>query len=397
MTTTRRNVMIGAMAGLALAAWARAGDVPSALELRADATERGSALAPADEKFTVDVHGFEIFRYNWNHRDGNDTAIVAAGGHENTNGFQGAYTKLQVGGKIIDDTWAYGIQFKFSEVDGTAILDDAWASHKFECGWTVKWGQFKAPFLREETTPDTAQLSANRSVMNSAFSISRTQGVQLSRECDQFRFAGMFDDGSKTNNTDFTATNEADFGLTARGDWKWAGKWDASKDFTSFPDSENFGLVGAAAHYQSGGDTFATTDTQLFGLMVDTQIEGNGWNLYGAGVYRHTETTGSPTFTDWGFIAQGGIFVAPQWELFGRYDVVIPDGDRATDDSMHTFTVGTNYYVTPKSHAAKFTADLEWFSATQNKTLAPSSTLTGLLPSDQDGQWIIQLQMQIVF
>ena len=151
--------------------------------------------------------------------------------------------------------------FKFSEGDGSAVLDDAWGQYAFGNGWAVKWGQFKLPVLREESVSDTAQLTANRSVMNGEFGQSRSQGVQLSTEQQQVRFAAAFSDGIATQNTDFTSSAEADWALTGRLDWKWAGEWKQAKDFTSFPESPFFGMVGGAVHLQSGGETLAMSRT----------------------------------------------------------------------------------------------------------------------------------------
>jgi hypothetical protein len=119
--------------------------------------------------------------------------------------------------------------------------------------------------------------------------------------------------------------------------------------------------------------------------------------VYAAAVYRNIDPSGGDNLADMGFLAQAGFFVAPDWELFGRYDIVVPDDDRATGDNFSTVTVGVNHYFVPESHAAKFSADVEFFLDTQSDSIAGASTLTGLLPSDQDSQWALRLQMQLVF
>lgn len=397
MTTTRRLLLsAGLAAGLGGTVRAGDGDGSLALDLVSDASARG-AVAPQDQKFTVDVHGFIMFRYNWNQRDSGDPVVVAAGGNENTVGFQSAYTKLQIGGKIFSDAWTYGIQVKLQESDGAMVLDDAWGAYTMENGWQVKWGQFKLPLLREELISDTAQLTANRSVLNSVFSQSRSQGVQFSTEQQGYRLAFAFSDGLSTKNTDYTSASEADFGLTARGEFKWAGDWKQAKDFTSFKGSPFFGMVGVAAHYQDGGETFATADASLLEATADVSLEGDGWNGYAAAIYRSVDPSGGSSLNDMGFLIQGGIFVGPTWELFARYDVVVPDTDRATDDTFSTVTIGANHYFVPDSHAAKLTLDFQFFLDKQSGSIAPASTLTGLLASDNDSQWNLRAQMQLVF
>jgi hypothetical protein len=390
MRTLRLALAAGA-AGLCLSLPAVAGDHDFAAALLADSAGRDAA-PQAPRAFTVDVHGYMLFRYNWNHRD--DSGLDDS----DTNGFQTAYTKLQIGGKIINDQWSYGIQFKFAESDGSAVLDDAWGMYSMDGGWALKWGQFKAPLLREELISDTLQLDVNRSVTNSVFSQGRSQAVQLSHEADAFRVFAAFGDGLRTNNSDYTSSAEADWAVTGRAEWKWAGEWKQAKDFTNFQGAPFFGMLGGAAHFQSGGDTIGTSDVDLFEVTADASVEGSGWNLYAAGMVRNSDPSGGgDSVTDWGFIVQGGFFVSPDWELFGRYDVVVPDDDRSTGDNFSTVTLGVNHYFVPESHAAKFSADVLLFLDQQSDSIAGSSTLTGLLPSDADSQWAVRLQMQLVF
>jgi len=396
-TTTLLVLLAGGLAAGAGSAFATDPDFAAAL--LADASGRPALAAPAGEAFTVDVHGFMIFRYDWNHRDDDKAGPILGpgGGNKDTIGFQNAYTKLQVGGHIFSEDWTYGVQFKFGEADGAAVLDDAWGSYAFGNGWQVKWGQFKLPLLREELVSDTYQLAANRSVVNSVFTQSRSQAVQLSTEQQQVRFAAAFSDGLSTKNTDFTSTSEADWALTGRVDWKWAGDWKQAKDFTSFPNSPYFGMLGVAGHYQDGGSTFNTADASLFEGTADLSVEGSGWNVYAAAIYRHIDPSGGTKLDDWGFLVQGGIFVSPKWELFGRWDMVSPDSNRPASDNFSTVTFGANDYIMQDSHAAKFTVDFEWFLDKQSQSIAPASTLTGLLASDKDSQYNLRAQMQLIF
>ena len=368
-----------------------------AAETLADAAGRTSSLAQPGGNFTVNVHGYEQFRYNWNHRD--DNALPK----ENTIGFQNARTRVNLSGNVGNENWGYFVQFGTGDPeDGNLFLEDAYGTYKMEGGWTIKFGQFKLPILREELVGDTFQLFADRSVLNSVFTQGRSQGIQFSYEADAFRFFGAFSDGIQTANTDFDSASEADWALTARLDWKWAGNWKQANDFTSFQNSDYFGMVGGALHWQSGGDTGAgafgtTADVDALEGTVDASIEGNGWNAYAAGIFRHVDPAGGTKLDDWGFLIQGGIFVAPQWEIIGSYDIVIPDSDNASNDNFSTIRVGVNHYFLPESHAAKLTIDLSWFLDKQDSSIVPASTLTGLLASDNDSQFNLRGQIQLMF
>jgi hypothetical protein len=89
------------------------------------------------------------------------------------------------------------------------------------------------------------------------------------------------------------------------------------------------------------------------------------------------------------------LFVSDQVELFGRYDVILPD----VGDSFNTLTAGVNYYVSPHSHAAKFTADVVYYFDDTTGTPILNGTNTGinLLPEQDGGEWGVRLQMQVLF
>jgi len=265
-------------------------------------------------------------------------------------------------------------------------------------GWNLMWGQFKLPILREELVDDKFQLTAERSPMNNAFSQGRSQGVQIGYEGEAFRFMGAFSDGIRTANSDYTSGAEADFALTGRVEFKWAGDWKQARDMTSFQGADYFGMVGGALHYQSGGDTIGTSDTDVWMATLDGTMEGSGWNVYGAFVVSSVDPSVGADFQDMGFLLQGGFFVAPQWELFGRYDITIPDDDRGgNDDNFSALTLGVNHYVVPESHVAKATIEFIYFLDNPSESIVPTSTTTPLLPSDSDSQWSILGQFQLVF
>lgn len=368
-----------------------------AAELFADAAGRTSQLAQGDQNFSVDVHGYFQFRYNWNRRD-----EAPPGGEDNTIGFQMARTRLNVSGNVINEDWGYFIQFG-SDPDGSFFLEDAYGTFRFENGWQAQFGQFKLPFSREGLVGDQYLLAADRSVTGSLFNAGRSQGVQFGFAGDTFRFAGAFSDGLQALNTDW-GTESADFGVTGRVEYKWAGDWAQSRDLTSFQNSDFFGMVGGAVHFESGGSTGTlgggtTPDQDILAATADVSIESNGWNVFGAFFWSSIDN--GADFDDMGFLVQGGLFLSPQTEIFGRFDIVMPDSNHANDEDFTTITVGVNHYFVPESHAAKFTLDLQWFldASAESDPVAgvAGNTLVGLLPDGEEDQWNIRAQMQILF
>lgn len=392
MSLTKRVCLFaGAALSLSASAVAQSSSIDESRaltsELLADAGTRTSALAAAPA-YTPRVGGYLQFRYDWNNGD-------HAAGDDNTIGFQTARTRVNVSGNVFQDNLTYFVQGGWGP-GGEGFLEDAFGTWKMENGWWITWGQTKLPLLREELVGDTNQLLAERSGFNWTFSQGRSQGVIFGYRSEQVQFRGAFSDGLGTANTDFPGM-EADFALTGRVDWKFAGQWENFDDFTAFRNQEFAGMVGGALHYQGGGDTVGTADVDVFVATVDVGIEGNGWNAFAAGVWRSVDPAGGTNLDDFGFLVQGGIFVAEQVEVIGRLDIVIPDDNNFADDTFTTIAGGINYYVSPASHAAKLTADLQYFLEQASNSIVPVSTTGGLLGSTDDGEWNFRVQMQLVF
>ncbi|NUQ67413.1 MAG: hypothetical protein HUU18_03920 [Phycisphaerales bacterium] len=383
-----------------------------AAELLADANARTSMLAAAGNagwekgKFFISdatgnnslwMGGTIQFRYVANVRQD-----VAAPDEDFTHGFENPRTRIRAGGSIYEKALTYKFEADFSRNGGAPTLLDAEGKYTWDNGVAVRWGQYKAPMMREELVSDNLLLAADRSAYHAAFTLSRTQGVELSWQGESFRIAGMINDGAGALNTPFNATGEADFGITGRAEWMWAGNnWKRFDDFTSWKGEEGYaGMAGFAAHYQSGGETGGpTADMDMVQVSGDVSVEGNGWNAHASATYRNTEAAGSPDLDAWGVLVQAGVFISDQWELFARYDGVFADNGGAGDDGFNTVTFGTNYFVSPNSHAAKFVADVCYYLddvAGSSAMISPNGRL-GLLSDAEGDQVAFRAHFQIIF
>jgi len=209
-------------------------------------------------------------------------------------GFEVRRMKLDFSGHVVDPSWQYKVVLAMSQTGGqsafntvgatsnqfgvqsagavggsasqgpgaggsSAGLEDTWVLKKFDDNWSVKVGQFKSPFLKEELVSSKYQLAAERSLVNQFFSTKFTQGIELTFQNDCFRVIGSFNDGGNNANTSAVIGNNATLGtftqyaLTGRAEWKIAGDWKQFNDMSS-PNGENFGMyIGAAVNWQRGG------------------------------------------------------------------------------------------------------------------------------------------------
>lgn len=390
-----------------------------AAELLNDASTRASYQATGGAGH--DANGFGItdgsganalylggaiqFRYTMNFRDED-----VGDNSDFTHGFNSPNNRIWAWGHVWDKSLTYYVQLWAGDA-GEWALEDAWAEYAFDDGFAVRWGQMTLPILREEWIVNEKQLAVDRSVANELLSQDFNQGVQLSYTAENFRLTGAFTDGILTANSDFNSAAEADYALTARVDWMVAGDdWHRFLDFTSFRSQEYAALVGGAIHWQDSGETGGTASPgeELLLYTIDVSSEGSGWNFYGAFIGQSTEIENGGGDTDnFAGILQGGFFVTDQVELFARWDAIFWDddtldlnGDEA--DDSHFLTAGVNYYISPESHAVKFTGEVVW---ALNETdwvydsTGPLSgnTTNGLLGNPDDGEIALRAQMQILF
>ena len=152
-------------------------------------------------------------------------------------------------------------------------------------------------------------------------------------------------------------------------------------------------------------------DVTYWAWTADVSLKGDGWNAFVAGYGGYTDyddltgnvTTGrasSESYTDYGVIVQGGIFIPEtDFEFFLRYDATFIDQDERnqtgdSNDIFNTITGGVNWYYA--GHAAKFTADVIYF-IDDIDILSGPNTLVGYLGSTNDGELTIQFQFQLLF
>ncbi|MCB9837850.1 MAG: hypothetical protein H6813_00790 [Phycisphaeraceae bacterium] len=354
-------------------------------------------LSSADGNFTLKMSGQSQTRYTANFND------EVAPRDDSVFGFSLPRTMLRWEGQIYGE-FGYAIQGYFSPAGGGFMLEDAYVHTDIGDGMTLYWGQGRTGFMTEDALYEQDSLAVDRSVVDAVFGQGRSQGIALAQQQDEWSWEVAFTDGFRSANSDFGAS-PADFALTARVDFKAAGSWDQFRDFTSARGSEYGAKLGGAIHFQDGPDTPASSGTKQLAYTIDGMAEGDGWNCFIAFVGTDTEVNGGASSTDFGWLVQGGVFVSDDWELFGRFDMVSPDSNRANNDDFSTITLGANYYM--HGQAAKLSFDLCWYlNETDNNDLvngtaagfgsALGSSL-GLLPSAEKDMVAIRAQFQLLF
>lgn len=393
-----------------------------AAEMKADAAARSSGLAAGTSGHDaggfyitdgtgdnrVSIGGTAQFRYYANFRS-DDAPVGTDNGF--SHGFQNNDVRLRASGNVWSKDLTYMIQGNFSS-GGSFGLEEAFAKYNFENGWNLTWGQFILPVFRERMVNSEYQLAVNRSQAMRYFSPEYTQGIEVGYNNEQWRLMFGFTDGTTAGNTTFNSGAEWDYALNARLEWNVnSSDWARFNDFTSWTSASAYAcLVGAAVNWEQAGNTnpSQTNDVQQIDYTLDVSCEGAGWNVFAAFLGTHFDpgSTGNET-DDFGLVVQGGIFASDQWELFARYDGLYLDSNTAgpgNKKNVHFATIGTNYYLSRDSHAAKFTGDVVFaFSKTNGLANAigagglVNDTETGLLGSAKSFEPTVRLQFQVMF
>ena len=390
-----------------------------AAELSADAESRTSLLAgpsqlgtfsltSADGASSLNVGGLLQMRYVANFRD--EDAAGVGDNQDFTHGYELTRTRLDLYGNLYSPQITFRFSFEagdFADGGGNAgDMNATWVYGQYDFGgsWDgtfVRFGTFKLPLYGEELVEPEFGLAIERSVTNEFFNQDYSTGFMFGYEQDAFAVYAAVSDGIGTRGTSFNG-NEADVAITARGEYKVMGDWDQFDDLSSWQGSEQALRLGAAIHYEllgeTGGPVAAAGDGYRLDYTFDAQWEGNGFSLFGA-FYGSTREFNDNDRTDVGFLVQGGYFITEQWELFGRYDVVVADDELGAsgDDNYNFLTFGANYYFVPESHAAKASVDVVFSLNDTNGAFPGAAAPVGLLGQDDDFEAVLRGQLQVLF
>ncbi len=364
--------------------------------------DKGFYLSSDDGAFKLKITGQVQARAVWNNRDD-------SGGDDSIFGFEMRRVKLGFGGNLCSKDFTYKVKGAFSRKSGTFALEDAWGAYKLNDTMKIKWGQFKAPFLREELTSSSKQVAVDRSYVTELTTLNFSQGVGLVWAQDKVRGTFMFNEGAPISmtgdngsgaNTAFAADGN-EWAATGRVEFLALGEdWGQFKDYTSWSDDEDGVLIGAALHYQKDEreDGPPDTDTDVFGWTVDASVEFGGAHVeaYVVGLSSDNNTAGTADFDQVGYAITGGVFLDPdKLELFGRWEHYDFDGAAAAgyNNEIDLFTVGANYYF--HGHNAKWTTDVIF----AGDPVPDGSSGLGIEKdaADQDGQFVFRTQMQFLF
>ena len=386
-----------------------------AAELLADAQQRTSLLgqqstagstfsiASDDGNFRLNISAFSQTRLVANFRDD-------ANGDSFDSGFFIPRTRAIFHGNIVNPDTFYEIEFAFDDdgdpdTAGMGKLLDAYIGHNFGNGFTASVGQAKIAATREFMVDGDKRQLIESTVLDSVFSLGRAQGVSVTYtdEQDTLRIIGSFNDGPGSPNTPYSAENDGDIGISVRGDFAFQGTvGHFGRAINQMPGGETNAVLGVHLNFTENANAPGVDRMRMFQYGADFLYDSTeGWNFFGQFIGRYTDDDGAAEeFNDFGFSLQGGYFFSEQSEVFGAWDCVAADDDRAANvDPFNTFQVGLNHYPFPGVRDVKLSAGIAVFINQTNETggRVNMNDRLGLMPDSEAPQFALLGQAQFGF
>ena len=313
-------------------------------EILADADTR-TMMQGGKSPVTVNVGGFLQTRYSYN----------SGGDVEANHGFSLQRARLILSGDV------YGIGYKVSgqwSDGGEFTLKDAYGVGNL-AGVDFKFGQFKAPFMKEVLVSQVDTLAADRSIVAYTYGQGRSQGIEFGKDFGALNLRAAYTDGFNSANG---AGVQNGYALTARADWDITDWWN----------------LGAAISWND------LVDTDYWTYTFDTGVDVGGLGLNAAFVGINQDSG-----HNWATTFSASYYCMDNLQGYVAYEYgQTPSGG----DDLSVATVGANYFINKN---VKWTTDIGY--AFNGIGSSWDVADTGWNNSTESGEYLVRTQLQIQF
>jgi len=361
------------------------------------ANESQFMLKSEDGEFSFGIDGFIATRFEYNHREDDGT-----GSSDDSWGFENTATRLNFRGSVYEDIgyWARVNADSF----GDPVIDAAMIIWHINENTNLVAGQFPNLLTREQGAPVDWLQTAESSPTNFTFDQFAYKGVMVGYHTPRVIYRGIINDGYRSTNNSFFEEPSAEWAVAGQvvgmavGDESDFARFN---DFTSRPGSDFAWQLSAGIHLQEGDDNLEPngdgSDDLSLGIL-ESSMEGDGWNLYVAGYYRDTEgpTTSEISYKDMGFVLQGGAWVSTHFEAYSRFDITLPDDDRPTEnEDFRTLTGGFAFYPYPYTNNFKINTEVLYMFDAEAESIVGPNVNSSVRASPEDDQWVFRTQASL--
>jgi hypothetical protein len=359
------------------------------------ANESQFVLRSHDGDFSLKLDGTIIGRYELNRRRDDGS------GSSNTDmGFEMTGTRINFRGELYGDV-GYWVRFNADDF-GDPIIDAVMAYYHLSEDMTVVFGQFPSLLNREQGIPADKLQVVESSPTNYAFDPFGYKGLMLGYHTPRMVYRAIINDGYRSTNNAYFEQPSAKWAFAGQVSGLAVGDkndWERFNNFTSRPGNDFAWLLNAAFHVQEGDSHDSVTDSSrdMFLGMLESSMEGDGWNIYTSAYYRITDLeVDDIDAVDLGFVLLAGAWVAKKVELYSRFDITIPDSDRLTEDEeFKTLTAGANYYPFPHTDNIKLFAETQYMFDSEADSIVEPNIFTSVRDSPAGDQIIFRTGLSL--
>jgi hypothetical protein len=328
------KMITGIIMSCVLSGVATAQDMDTLDAVQLDAASRASLN---ETWVTTDIHGF--VQTGWEYSNG--------GGLPSNNGFFVQRARLDLSGGLSDESMSYQIAGEWSDSTGSFDLIDANLTLRTFDFADIRVGRFVSSFYNGFVDDPTTLTTFNYSVSALTFGQGRGDGVEFSRNFDEWTISAFYNNGF--NNLNGSGRNDYAFGAVGSYDF------DDSLTFSGGFASNSVGsetvnsLTGSAAYVDGPWDA-----------SVDFIINNEGSN-----------------YNNWSLVSTVGYDCMEDFQGFAQWEL----GDY--DGRLNLLTVGGNYKIN------------DWVTWTNSVGVALGSLgsnfvtdNTGWRAGSDSGQWV---------
>ena len=355
----------------------------------------GAFLQSADGGFGFQIGIYTQVGYNANWRDaplGNDPDF---GNEDFPRGWSLNRTRLFFEGKYTD-RFAYHFRTNTNDSFDTELLV-AWGQLEISDQWSLRFGKQFIPLSREDWMFPQDLLTIEFSPNDFTFAIGTSLGAFANYHARQHRLWLSFHNGAFGGREVFPS-RETDTAATVRWEWNFVGDdWDVWDDQVGRRGRSRVMMLGLSGGYQGKRVEVTEGAKQAGQVNLDLSFNGDGYQIVLAGSATWNEPAAPDSFTNYGFLVQGGYFVTPTSQLYAQYNLVDPGDQPGELVAFNSIAFGYSYFPFAWTNRWKFSAELgHLFEALNDTIVAPSGAL-GWLPADEGGQMYLKLQAQFGF
>ena len=371
--------------------------------------DRGFLLS-VDDWFYLALNGLVQARYTVNYR--NETPVDPMTLEQELNVTQGfevprARFTLGIGltefvALIIRLGVVAGGDFSFQR----AFIDLKWKNFR------LRGGLFMNELIAESLVNPWDLYFADYTIVENVFTPGSSKGVMMTYLRRHYSVNLGYSDGLRTGFSEIRSPSNADFAVTARGQYAWGKLGLIGFNRLNSRRGTPFGVrLGGAIHYQNGGRTQGSLPSTIALGTVDLSVRGSGWAVLFSAIVGQdsspaTEITDARELVSSGVALMGGYFVLEDLEIFGQYSIVPKPGiqgapppgvEPLVPSTFQAIGLGLSYFIIPRFDNVKLTSDFQYFIGREAGSLVPASPLNSVSPNDAGSQFAWRIQITAAF